>query len=252
LPFPEFNMKSKIFAPPDVVIVSYQRSGTHFLEASLGSHPGVHVRGECVHRYQLHAANPELCARHRRDGIFTNRPGLLNTAIVMYSQLELFEELCGSIFKFQVIHLLRDAEQVARSCAQRRANRAFYGRDCKALYKVGQTLPPNRPYVVNPERLRQIIAAQQQHTKLFATHPNLLTLRYEELTGNAQVNELPKKYGQKILKFLQLDYHPLRNRLRKTGLPAPAGKRRANPVKISPTPSASPANKRRRRSGRAG
>ncbi len=210
-------MPSKIFDPPDVLIVSYQRSGTHFLEASLGSHPLVHGRGECVHRYQLHAGNRALCTRHRRDGIFANRPGLLNTAIVMYSQIETFEQLCGSIFNFKTIHLLRDPEQVARSCGQRRANRKFYGAQCKAHYQLGDVPPPNRPFEVNPDRLRKIIVEQQKHTRLLAAHPDLLTLRYEELTGNAQVNELPKKYARKILKFLDLPYQPLRNRLLKTG-----------------------------------
>lgn len=216
--FLEFKMPSKIFAPPDVLIVSYQRSGTHFLEASLGSHPGVHGRGECVHRYQLHSGNRALCARHRRNGVFANRPGRLNTAIVMYSQIETFEELCGSIFNFKTIHLLRDAAQVARSCGQRRANRKFYGAQCKAHYQLGEAPPANRPFEVNPDRLRLIIAAQQKYTKLLAAHPDLLTLRYEDLTGNAQVNELPVKYVKKILKFLDLPYHPLRNRLLKTGL----------------------------------
>ena len=65
-------------AAPDFVIVSSPRSGTHFLETALASHPKIHRRGECVLRFCRSLAPPNRY-------VFINKPRHLNGAIVMYA-----------------------------------------------------------------------------------------------------------------------------------------------------------------------
>jgi hypothetical protein len=54
-------------AKPDVIILSHQRSGTHFLESSLAAHPRIHKRGKCVMQYERRAHDAEACRRRQRD-----------------------------------------------------------------------------------------------------------------------------------------------------------------------------------------
>jgi len=215
MPAPAAN----IFDQPDVIILSTQRSGTHFLESSLASHPLIHKRGECVLRYRLDGANPKLDAVHRQGRIFTNRPNRTNLAIVMYSEVALLEKLCGPLEKQKIIHLLRDPESVARSVLQKDANKNKYQERYRAHYKLNEKVLPDVAFdraKVKP-LTRQIAAEQKKFIRRLKGHPHLFVIHYEDIAGQGEVNILPKKFTREILKFLQLPYHPLSNDLKKTG-----------------------------------
>jgi len=211
-------MTSKLFEKPDVVILSCARSGTHFLSTSLASHPKVHTRGECVLRYKREGSNKTLSKLYRENYRFTNKANCVNTAIIMYPEVHLFEELCGSLFTFKIIHLLRNAEEVAKSIVQKEANISKYGEDYKSHYKIDEECPSNVSYdLARVAALKHAVKAMQiQFLDLLKPHQNILILRYEALTKNKQVNMLPKMLARTILDFLNLDYCPLTNTLRKT------------------------------------
>jgi hypothetical protein len=207
------------FESPYAIIVGHPRSGTHLLESCLGSHPKIHKRSECVLRYKLLAGDKKRLAELRKGYIFTNLRKSVNIAIVMYAELPLFEQLCGPIAGFKVIHLLREPLAVARSVAQWKANKAKYGKKARAHFKTNETPLPNAPFKKASLRAiaRQVKQLQDQHVALFAQHPATLTVTYEEFTGNRQVDQLPEAFCQKILKFIGLRPHPLACDLRKTG-----------------------------------
>jgi hypothetical protein len=71
--------------------------------------------------------------------------------------------------------------------------------------------------------VENIIEFQRQHVnEALEAHSDKIVVNYDELTGNAQLNKLPKKFSSEILKFLGLKYHPLRNNLKKTGPATPS------------------------------
>jgi hypothetical protein len=207
------------FDKPDVVILSHPRSGTHFLEASLNSHPRIHKRGQCVLRYNLRHADQRSVELQQKAKIFSNEPGRVNIAIVMYSEVEDFERLCGPLARCKVIHLLRNSKDVARSVAQWQADKAVYGTNSRAHYKLGEKPLPKAP--LQHDGLADIEAEvkkwQRNFTKQLQKHPAVMVVRYEEITHNRQVNRLSYEFGKKILNFLGLGPYPLHNELRKTG-----------------------------------
>ncbi len=207
------------FESPYAIIVSHPRSGTHVLESCLASHPQIHKRSECVLRYKQLGGKKMPGAKFRDQHIFTNQAGRVNIAIVMYAELPLFEQLCGPVSRFKVIHLLRDPEAVARSFAQWEANKAKYGAKARAHYKTGEKPLPNALYPEASIRAlaREVKKQQARHTKLFSQHLAALTVNYEEFTGNRQVGRLPEAFSQKILRFIGLKPRPLTCDLRKTG-----------------------------------
>jgi len=206
------------FEPPYAIIVGHPRSGTHLLEECLASHPKIHKRSECVLRYKQLGGKKKLPAVLLKRPIFTNQPGCVNIAIVMYAELPLLEQLCGPLAGFKIIHLLRSPPDVARSCAQWKANKAKYGKKARAHFKVNETPQPNAkfPTAALPAHALEIKKLQDQHAALFAQHPATLTVSYEEFTGNREVDRLPDAFSKKILKFIGLQPRPLFCDLRKT------------------------------------
>ena len=66
--------------------------------------------------------------------------------------------------------------------------------------------------------IQRVVETAQTLTKqMLADYPNKFEVNYDELTGNTQINKLPKVFCEDILNFLGLKYNPLTNNLRKTG-----------------------------------
>lgn len=229
-------MKLK-FDKPDVVILSTQRSGTHFLSSALASHPRVHNRHECVvflmrrdkfwkksrsrtfwQQFLFKALVYYLASTKYRED-FINNPRCVNIATVMYSQLDYFEELCGDIMSFKTIHLLRNPRAAALSFAQLKANREQFGRKYPAHLTMDQEpLPQAMVSVDEVSKLeRRMQSWQQQHIEMLRSHPKLLTLHYEDITNGSHVSEINKDIAARILAFCDLDYHRLTTNLRKVG-----------------------------------
>jgi hypothetical protein len=212
-------MDIKIFERPDVIIISHPRSGTHFLAASLASHPTIHSRGECVQWYTRNVKNPSMIKKGIERHQATNKPGKINIAIVMYCHIEAYHRLCGQIAPSKVMHLLRNPENIARSVLQAAANWHCYGDRYKAHCRVGETALPNAP--IDTDRIeseaRIIRRLQIQFSKHLQSFNDVLSITYEELTGNQQTSKIPEATARKLLTYLNLEYHPLSNYLKKVG-----------------------------------
>jgi hypothetical protein len=206
------------FERPDLLLLSHPRSGTHFLAASLESHPKLHSRGECFLGLKCPASETEKINENIKKFIFVNKPDKINIAIVMYRDVNILENLCGPLADFRVIHLLRSPDCVARSIVQAKANKKLYGKKHKMHYKINEEVPPNN--FVEFDNLEEIKAkikkCQKEFCKRLKSHTNVLTVSYEELTGNRQVNQIPEDFARRLLTFLNLEYYPLSNQLRKT------------------------------------
>lgn len=209
---------------PDAIILGHQRSGTHLLLTALASHPGIHGRGECLLKYKESFAGADLALDFPEDQryVLNNKPGFLNIAIVMYSQVALFEKLCGPL-SGRIIHLLREPAKVALSMAQKDADRDRYGRAVRAHYRRDEAVPEHAP--VSPERMAKflgwVVAGQRKYAEALRGRPDVLTVSYEELTGDREVRTLAPAVGARLLGFLGLDVRPLATPLRKTGTPEP-------------------------------
>jgi sulfotransferase family protein len=203
---------------PHIAIVSHQRNGTHFLMASLASHPLIHGRGEFVYQLQRLADVPNN-QRDWRDlrFIFRNKPNRMNVAIVQYSQIRLFEALCGELSDIKVIHLLRRPLDTAYSVAQMEADRARLGNRFKAHYRLNETPPPAAQ--ASMARVMELAKALEEVQERFivrlAKHPHMLRLEYEDLTQGRQVNRLSPRHCREILEFLEAPVQSLSNNLRK-------------------------------------
>jgi hypothetical protein len=210
------KMNSAILETPDAVIVSHQRSGTHFLASSLASHPKIHDRGEFVLRHQRGQPSDDGTGHHPA---FTNLPNHLNIGIVMYSEAERFERLCRRLNECKVIHLLRNPRDVAVSQIQMEADRARLGIAFRAHYRIADTPPEPAPIDVKAVEGREkaVRSVQRTYANRFKLHCDILTVSYDEITNNCQVNIVPEPIAVRILSFLGLTYSPLTTTLRKTG-----------------------------------
>jgi hypothetical protein len=137
----------------------------------------------------------------------------------MYSHVELFEEICGPLQLHKIIHLLRDAGAVARSCLQKAANQRAHSANYSAHCHLR-----GKPVAHSPVGLRhmemhrlKVEVLQNYFSRMLKTHRNVLTIRYERLTLNRQMNLLPKPAAKQMLDFLGLAYYPLVNAMIKTG-----------------------------------
>lgn len=207
---------------PQFIILGHQRSGTHFLQSLISSHPSVHGRGEFILHYKrlnARAEFEEMAGSERFRYVFQNMPGYINVGIVMYSQMGLFEELCGSLKSQRVIHLLRDPLAVALSVAQMKADREALGEKFKAHYRMGESMPTTAPVALESiaETEQRVAALQAEYRQKLAFNESVLTVKYDEMTLNQQVNELAPETSKKLLDFIGLDYRPLRTQLQKTG-----------------------------------
>jgi hypothetical protein len=209
-----------VFEKPDVIILSQQRSGTHLLLSLLASHPSVHGRGECVLTYERHTKYKHLMLTipEKTPFIFTNNPHHLNIAIIMYCNIPLFEKLCGSLLATKTIHLLRDAKDVALSIAQMEADRTRHGVAFKAHYRVHQEQPAHSPIsLARVDRLQKWTTnVQHEYVRILKSHPDVMTITYEEMTNRKQINELSGCLATKVLDFLGLESFGLKTTLKKT------------------------------------
>jgi hypothetical protein len=220
------------FEKPDAVIFSTQRSGTHFLQACLASHPRFHARGESTLKYWKFLLDPAQWEGFGdRDYQFRNKPGKFNIAIVMYSYIETFERLCGRLNTLPVIHLLRNPVNVAKSLIQLEANRTCYTHYPR-LHHLGQTALPPAPVTEEglEQRAQSIRQKQVFFTRELADFERVLTLTYEDLTGDQQVNHLEERHATRILNFLGLESAKLTNTLKKSATPAAQNLPAANRV----------------------
>lgn len=208
-------MSVSVIEPPHAIILSHQRSGTHLLQAALASHPRVHGRGEFILQYRRRGREPRSA---NSSDIYVNRPGLVNLGIVMYSECDIFQNVCARLDTMKIIHLLRNPRDVARSVAQMEADRVKLGPDFKAHYTLDEV--PHAP-AVSSEELRVAIqakvAAEQEHFMAqMDGHPRLFVVTYEDLTGGKQTNALARTLAEPILNFIGLEYRPLTCNLRKS------------------------------------
>jgi hypothetical protein len=141
----------------------------------------------------------------------------MNIAIVMYSHAPLFEQLCGPLFNFKTIHLTRNALDTAKSAAQWQADRDTSPDRCRAHYRVDQHIPKHMK--IPPGRVeaftKEIEDRQKRAVRRLTLHCDVYTVSYEDLSQNKQTNQFERKMAEPLLKFLGLEYHPLRNSLRK-------------------------------------
>jgi len=167
--------------------------------------------------YERFGLDSRMGRRCSKTYIYKNKPGYVNVAIVMYSRVEDYEKFFGSVFNSKIIHLLRNPGNTARSCLQKRANRACYGASYKSRRKLHEQLTPNAPIDMKEVETLSIKIAdtQNKYMALLKTHPDIFTVYYDDITNNAQVNEVPEIFCASILKFLCLPYHPLTNDLQK-------------------------------------
>ncbi len=167
-------------------------------------------------RYRRHKEESEL---FKFKYVFKNKPGMMNIGIVMYSQVNLFETLCGSITNFKIIHLLRDPAAVAISSAQMNADKTLLGKQFRAHYQIGET--PHHPASFSMDEAKKIekkvLRLQIEFLERLRNHQQLLTIRYENITEGKQVNQIPFAISKQLLTFLDLQYYPLQNSLIKTG-----------------------------------
>lgn len=201
------------------MILSHQRSGTHFLLSSLTSHPEIHGRGEFILTYMKEQQkHPERLFLDDDRYRFRNRPDKFNIGIVMYSQVASFEELCCPLANLPVIHLLRDPAYVARSILQMRADRRHLGSSAKAHYRIAEKQHHHFP--INSDELvdekKRIVKLQSFYENQVRGHPRRLTVHYGEITGEQPVTHFPDKHSAIILNFLGLPYCGLSSRLQKT------------------------------------
>jgi hypothetical protein len=206
---------------PDAIILAHQRSGTHLLQSCLESHPKIRGRGEFVlhYRRRLQRRAGET-APTDLDRIWRNVPGVINTGIVMYSQVPTYESLCGKLGNQRIVHLIRDPHNVAQSVAQMEADRVLRGAAFRAHFRVDEELPSPAPTLGDDIAVieAKVTALQAQFIKRLEGHPKCLRISYEAITGNREVRELPRELTAHILEFFGLEYHPLRTDLRKTSL----------------------------------
>lgn len=208
--------------PPEVIILSTQRSGTHLLQSMLGCHSLVQTRGEFILDYRRKRAagilEPELDPAAIAGFRYRRRPGFVNLGIVMYGQIAEFERWCGSLLSCKIVHLIRDPLQVAKSRLQMKRDREVLGDKFRAHYHAHHTatLPP---VYTDPDEValaEQIRISQTHHLKLLEGNPNVLTLSYEEICNNKQVSHLDAALGQRLFSFLGLDAEDVRTHLVKT------------------------------------
>jgi hypothetical protein len=204
------------YEAPNAIIIAHQRSGTHMLLSSLRSHSKIHGRGECVLRYK----------RSRRPGahqpgpyIFKNDPDRLNISIVMYSEIKIFESLCGPITEFKVIHMIRDARRTAWSVAQMESDRKVLGTEFRAhCLMEGMPLPHASISEETVSGIEQrILAKRGQYEGILRNHDNYMTISYEEITHDRHVDMIAPEIALRVLSFLGLGYEPLIPKFRKTG-----------------------------------
>jgi hypothetical protein len=203
------------FERPHIVILSLPRSGTHFLESSLASHPRIHARGECFKRYLTWIDGDRSKLGSYR---FCNKPNCINTAVIMYSKLGQFEAVCGSIFSFKVIHLIRRPRDVALSVVQMEEDKRHLGIRFKPHHSIHDPQQPCASFAQNRVSIVEESVRRCQGTvaSMLTSHQQLLTVSYDDLTGNKQVNALSDSACNLLLGFLGLEFYPLRNHLRKT------------------------------------
>jgi hypothetical protein len=206
----------------DVLILGHPRSGTHFLQSSLVSHPGIHGRGECFLRYQrfIKEHDPAAAKSYSKPFIFNNKPGCLNLAILSYQSFPFFDRRLGrSLFASKIIHLIRDPFHVATSLVQMEADRTASGDKFKAHYRVNESLPVSAP--ISREEVKavelRVTELQGAFRARLESHPHVMTVSYDEVTKNCQVNQIPENHARQWLDFLGLNYLPLVNTLKKTG-----------------------------------
>jgi len=136
---------SAVIEKPDVIILSHPRSGTHFLQASLASHPKVHVRDEFMRIYARTGLDELKNLINFKGRIYANTPRRLNIGIIMYQDVPEFEKRFGPLYQAKIIHLVRDPRRVARSFAQMWADLILNKVDYQYHTNLEQSPRPKAP-----------------------------------------------------------------------------------------------------------
>lgn len=208
--------------PPEVIILSTQRSGTHLLQSMLGSHSLVQTRGEFILDYRRRRAagiaSPELEPSEVVGFRYRRRQGFVNIGIVMYGQVAEFEAWCGPLRTSKIIHLIRDPLDVARSRLQMKRDREILGEKYRAHYHTKDTvvLPPIYRDPDESALALKVKESQEHHIRLLESENNILTISYEEICGNRQIDKLNENLAKRLFDFLGLDVEEATTGLVKT------------------------------------
>jgi hypothetical protein len=98
-------------------------------------------------------------------------------------------------------------------------DRNALGKDFRAHYHASDevVLPPLADSAIE-QKVKKIADAQAEFKGRLAGRSNVLTITYEELTQNCQVNTIDEKSTKKLVDFLDLDVHVLSTKLVKSSL----------------------------------
>lgn len=220
IPFPAIKEEGEIEALynadnilPEILIIGYQRSGTHLLESFLKNHPLINGRGEIFLKYE------------QNGRIEKNKESKINVGILMYGQMSAFEKLGGILKKHKIIHLVRNSEDVALSLLQAEADKKIQGSDYKAHYKENEIMPEHYKIKYRKALLliikKRIYAKQRKYSEELSKS-GCLELTYESIApNNKTVKELDKNLTKMIFDYLEIKIDgacKLQTRYIKTGI----------------------------------
>ena len=213
---------NQVFDLPQIIILSQPRSGTHFIETALASHPDIRPRGECFLRYKRYmdalAVDKSAIVPHAH--VFHNSPCRTNVGILMYNMIGFFESTWGSLTSQRLIHLLRNPKDIAASVAQKLVDSNYYKDSYRSHYRITHTpllhQPIDRSLAAAMEK--SILIQQRHYINELATYPHVLTVDYDLITGNQQTFELDDGIATMLLGFIGISYHKLTTNLLKTGV----------------------------------
>lgn len=177
----------------DFIIVCHQRSGSHLLASLLCSHPDICCLGE----YAKHNHTKSPCKTWVKQGRIYMYPNFLNPKPDPNSLIP------------KAIHLVRNLDKTAFSCARNTELRLSLGEKHLAHVRGGQKRQEAtiafRAGKQEMEAVKKHIVANRQSViqKLIARKIEVLDIRYENLTqGNKSVSKMPDYMNKIITDFL--------------------------------------------------
>jgi hypothetical protein len=192
-------------------LLSYQRSGTNMVGWAVDSHPGMTYADEVFHRDNYpHPRSIGDLLETLATGV---RPGSRHGAEVPYDDPGVerilvdakYNQVNDAVEKFlrmvPVVHLIRrDDEKHFHSFALR----SFWGAhpDMRARREMPESLPFDR------RRFERFVDAKRRCVQWGEALADL-TLYYEDLCGDEEIDELPEDAGRAMCDLVGLEYEPL-------------------------------------------
>jgi hypothetical protein len=191
------------------VIVGKQRSGARLLEECLASHPNVESGGEL-----LREAPP--WPNHVLQDFFEGGEAEVQVCRLMYDQLPAPTVAWLQMNEVSVIHLVRE-DHIRREVSNW-INRHRERLGQSSAHSCEEATPVQVEVdVAWVAKQIQVAKAQiEAYRRLFESGP-YLEITYMDMVGweGREISELPLDVDAKLLRFLELDPHPLTTNLRK-------------------------------------